>query len=261
VEQRVSSLLNRLDSIATSLTRKEHALALIGLGSVGAELSRLDEHSDLDFFVIVEPDYKEHFIEDLGWLREVAPIAFFFQNTRDGHKVLFTDGIYAEFGVFGPDELANIPAEAGRVVWQADGFDAATLKMGTPAPAAPRPVEFLLGEILTNLYVGLTRLRRGERLSAQRFIQGYAVDSLLELCALLQPGSAVLGDRFDRARRFEQRFPETASHLPEFLQGYDRSVESALAILAFLEQRFAINEAIKERILEAARAVETPRNH
>ena len=38
-----------------------------------------------------------------------------------------------------------------------------------------------LGEALTNLYVGMAREKRGEKLSAMRFIQGYAVDRLLEL--------------------------------------------------------------------------------
>jgi hypothetical protein len=249
-----SELLGRLDAIADSLARDGRALALIGLGSVGVDQNRLDAHSDLDFFVIVEPEFKQAFIEDLTWLEEVAPIAFSFQNTVDGHKVLFEDGIYAEFGVFGPDELADVPADARRVVWQAEGIDASGWKMRTPALPEPRPVDWLLGEILTNLYVGLTRLRRGERLSAERFIQGYAVDTLLELWTIVETACPADADRFDRARRFEQRFPEAANRLPDFLQGYQRSAESALAILDFLEGHFLVNAAIKRRIVEAAEA-------
>jgi hypothetical protein len=47
-------LLYRLDEIGKSLEKSGHALALIGLGSVGLELERLDQYSDLDFFVIVQ---------------------------------------------------------------------------------------------------------------------------------------------------------------------------------------------------------------
>jgi lincosamide nucleotidyltransferase B/F len=47
------SLLTRLDEIGQSLAHSGHALALIGLGSDGQELDRLDASSDLDFFVIV----------------------------------------------------------------------------------------------------------------------------------------------------------------------------------------------------------------
>jgi hypothetical protein len=41
-------LLDRLDAIGRSLEASSHALALIGLGSVGLELAQLDAHSDLD---------------------------------------------------------------------------------------------------------------------------------------------------------------------------------------------------------------------
>jgi hypothetical protein len=181
-----------------------------------------------------------------------APIAFSFRNTPDGHKVLFEDGIYAEFAVFGRGELAHIPAGAGRVVWQLEGIDPTDVTTHMPASPEPRPVEWLVGEILTNLYVGLLRLKRGEQLSAARLIQGYAVDALLELCAFAESPSPGHRDPFDRARRFEQRFPETAVHLPDFMQGYDGSVESALALLEFLEQHFAVNAAIKHRITDLA---------
>lgn len=43
-----AALLARLDEIGRSLIQSGHAIALIGLGSVGEELHRLDEYSDLD---------------------------------------------------------------------------------------------------------------------------------------------------------------------------------------------------------------------
>src|SRR5579872_3886500 len=130
-------LLSRLDGIAASLARREGALALIGLGSVGADLSRLDAYSDLDFFVIAERGHTEALINSLAWLEEVAPVAFAFQNTRDGSKVLFEDGIYAEFAVFDPDQLRSIPFDGARIVWQREGVDlsdALTRRADLPAP-------------------------------------------------------------------------------------------------------------------------------
>ena len=56
------SLLTRLDEIGHSLEKSGHALALLGLGSVGLELDRIDAYSDLDFFVIVEQGYKLTYI-------------------------------------------------------------------------------------------------------------------------------------------------------------------------------------------------------
>jgi hypothetical protein len=94
----------------------------------------------------------------------------------------------------------------------------------------------LLGEILCNLHVGLLRFRRGERLAAAREIQLYAVDRMLELAAHLEPGQAAAHDPFAPMRRFERRFPEMAVHLAAFQQGYDRTPESAAAMLDFLRR-------------------------
>ena len=242
------TLLQRLDEIGQSLAQSEGALALLGLGSVGLELARLDEHSDLDFFVIVEPGYKARFIGELDWLDRIQPVAYAFLNTVDGYKLLFADGIFCEFAVFEPDELANIPFTPGRIVWQAAGFDAAVLER--PSAARPeRSIEFLVGEAATNLYVGLGRYRRGEKLSAARFIQGYAVDRVVELAARIEAAQAGYADPFDGVRRFEQRFPRTAVHLPHFLPGYDHTPTAAQAILEFLDQHFPVNAAIKQAIL------------
>ena len=47
---KVDLLLARLNQIGDSLKLSEGGLALLALGSVGKELARLDEYSDLDFF-------------------------------------------------------------------------------------------------------------------------------------------------------------------------------------------------------------------
>ncbi len=238
-------LLSRLDAIGRSLEHSGHALALIGLGSVGIETSRLDAYSDLDFFAIVEAGYKARYIDDLGWMRTVAPVAYSFHNTPDGCKLLFADDIFCEFAVFEPAELSGIPFERGRVVWKRPQVDdRIAVPIATSEPAAYRGDEWQLGEALTNLYVGLCRLRRGEVLSASRFIQGYAVDRVLELVARLEKESPVSRDRFANERRIEQRYPGFAAQLPSFIQGYERSVESAQAILGFLEAHFAVNPAM-----------------
>lgn len=250
------NLLRRLDEIGQSLAKSEGALALLGLGSVGRELARLDEHSDLDFFVIVKPGYKTRFINELDWMGRIQPVVYAFQNTADGYKLLFADGIFCEFAIFEPDELANIPFTPGRIVWQAAGFDAAVLEKPAATPAE-RPIEFLVGEAVTNLYVGLGRYRRGEKLSAARFIQGYAVDRIVELAARIEPAQSNFADPFDGVRRFEQRFWGTAVHLPQFIPGYDHTPAAALAILEFLDQYFAVNPAMKKAILALIEKMDT----
>jgi hypothetical protein len=109
-------------------------------------------------------------------------------------------------------------------------------------------VEWSVGEALTNLYVGLGRFRRGEKLSAMHFIQHYAVDRILELAKLIEDESGTRKDAFANERRLEQRFPQIARELPDFAQGYERSCESAQAILEFLERHFEVNQAMANAI-------------
>ena len=244
-------LLTRLDGIGRSLAATGHALALIGLGSVGKELDRLDRYSDLDFFVIAQDGYKQWFLEDLTWLSNLHPIAYHFRNTADGYKLFYADGIFCEFAIFERGELSHIPFAAGRVVWKMDNVDndiASPAQIQTKPESAP--TEWLIGEALTNLYVGLGRYHRGEKLTAARFIQQYAVDRVLELAAQVEPEQAAHKDHFAFERRYEQRFPRTAELLPTFIQGYERSRESADAILGFLEQHFDINVAMA-RVIRA----------
>lgn len=241
-------LLARLDEIGRAVAATGKALAVIGLGSVGLERERLDEYSDLDFFVIVQAGHKPEFVENLSWLSVPAPLAYAFRNTADGYKALYEDGIFCEFAVFEEAELSHIPFAAGAFVWkhEAAAADLHRPKLPTPQPHTHSP-EWLLGELLTNLYVGVARYRRGEKLSAMRFVQNYAVDRLIDLLARTD---SVGRDVFSPERRLEAREPELAQHLPTFLQGYERTPESALALLAFVESRWVVNAALKQRIVE-----------
>jgi hypothetical protein len=242
---RANRLLERLDQIAAVLQADPAALALIGLGSVGLELERLDAFSDLDFFVVVEPERKTAYLAELTWLAAAHPLAYSFQNTVDGYKALFADGIFCEFAVFEPEELTNIPFAAGRVVWKRETVPT---EISIPQQALPRPTvqseAWLLGEALTNLYIGLRRYRRGEKLSARRFIQGYAFERVLELIELSLPAVTAERDPFSLERRWEQRFPQLKEWLVRFLPGYEHSPLAAQAILEFLQAHFEAPEGI-----------------
>jgi hypothetical protein len=248
-------LLERLEAIGHSVAGTGRGLALLGLGSIGAELDRLDRYSDLDFFVIVQSGSKRSFLDSLSWLENVAPLVYSFLNTPDGYKLLFADGIFAEMAVFEPGELVHIPFSGGRFVWRAPGFELPVPLSGNALPAAepPHSTEWLVNEALTNLYIGLGRYHRGEKLSAARFIQGHTVDRLLALAPHIERSQAEQPDPFDPTRRFERSFAETAVYLPQFMPGYEESPAAARAILTFLDLHFDLNPALKEAILERSR--------
>ncbi len=246
---KVHRLRQRLDELGQVLARTPDVRALLGLGSSGAELDRLDDYSDLDFFVVVAPGSKPRFLASLDWLDAVHPLAYAFRNTEDGYKALFADGVLCEFAVFERAELAVASYTAGRVIWQhPDEHEPIPAAHGIPAPTRTRSLDWLANEALTNLYVGLERDERGETLSAMRFIQHYAVDRVLEMSALIAAPTAAHRDPFAPERRYEQRFPDLARHLPDFARGYRHNRASALAILTFLEQHATIAPVMADAI-------------
>jgi hypothetical protein len=245
-------LLGRLDALAAALREDPAALGLLALGSVGADTTRIDAWSDLDFFVVVQPEAKARYIADLAWLSGVHPLVWSYRNTVDGHKALMQDGVLCEFAVFAPAELSAVPYAPGRWVWRRDALAAAGSRPCVPLPK-PHDPAWLLGEALSNLMVGLMRHARGERLAAMRMIQVFALDRVLQLAALApQPeartGSADAADPFNVDRRLEARCPELAAQLPTWAAGYSGSVSAARSLLAWLQARHTVPAAVAERV-------------
>lgn len=250
-----AQLLARLEALGRAVRDTGHALALLGLGSAGMERTRMDAYSDLDFYVIARPGTKERFIHQLDWL-EVAPLGYAFQNSPVGWKILYQDGVFIEYAIFEPDEMPRVQFAEGQLVWHAPDFD---LSLAVPHPPARDPrledaIPWKVGEILTNLYVGLLRYHRGEKLSASRFVQSYAIDRLLELAPHLESVQPAHTDPFQPERRFERRYPSLAAHLPDFVPGYAHTPAAARAILAFLKAHFALEPFIEQAILRLCEA-------
>ena len=242
-------LLARLADLAAELERRGDARALLGLGSVGVDLERLDEHSDLDFFVIVDDDALPRYLGSVDWLEAVHPLAFSFANTVDGRKALWADGLFAEYAVFTLDALAGIPYSPGRVVWRRDDTPDSIAYPQQPLPVPGRSsLEWLVGEALTNLYVGLHRYRRGERLSGMRLVQVFAVDRILEIAGVLGLATAPQQDVFAVERSAERRLASDAVPIADLAQGYDRTPESALAALAWLEAHVAVDPSVAREV-------------
>lgn len=244
-----AALLQRLEAVAAAIAATGDGLALLALGSA-ADTARMDRWSDLDFFAVVRPGTKAAFIDDLGWLAAPCPLAWTHRNTADGWKALYTDGIFAEFAVFEPAELATIPFAPGRIVWSAAGFDAALcVPAARHAPQRPDPT-WLRDEALSNLLIGIGRWRRGERLAGFRMVQVHALDNILRMLEAEAPDPHA--DPFAPDRRFEARRPDLAPRIADWAPGVDGTPDAALALLAFLESRGPIPPAMAAAIRRAA---------
>lgn len=252
-------LLQRLDEIGQTLEKKGGALMLLGLGSVGVETGRLDEYSDLDFFVIVKPGQAPRFIDQLDWLEDTYPLDYAFKNSDLGCKILFKDGIYGEYAIFEEAEMETAGYSEGRIVWKDASFnnvDITKPKVSLPDPKS-KPMNYAINEALTNLYVGLGRYARGEKLSGTRFIEGYAVDNIIAIMHQVRPEVDYYPDCFGNDRRFEKRYPNTEEMLGNMIQGYNKAPQSAIYILNYLEEIFPVNKRMCAEIRALAEKLQT----
>jgi hypothetical protein len=253
--ERLMAFLDRLGEV---LAARGDAVALLGLGSVGRDLHRLDEHSDADFFVVVDDAAaRQRYLDDLDWLEAAHPIVWSFENSPVGRKALLEGGLFAEYAVFSLSDMTTAGYPPGRVHWHR--ADAPT---GLETPTAPLPgaplLEEQVGEAITNLYVGLHRDLRGERLTATRFIQGYAVDRWVTILGLLGLGRGPQQDVFVVDRGVERRFGPDLLPLTDLVPGYERNAHAARTLLGLLDRHVELDPAMLaavSEVLERAEAV------
>src|SRR6476661_9096506 len=132
VPERLLAFLDRLGAV---LADRGDAVALLGLGSVGRDLHRLDEHSDADFFVVVDDTAtRDRYIADIDWLEAAQPVVWSFENSDLGRKALLEGDLFAEYAVFAVGDLATAGYPPGRVHWSR-----ADAPAGLEVPTAPLP--------------------------------------------------------------------------------------------------------------------------
>ena len=241
-------LQHRLSQISEGLKDVDGVFGIIGLGSIGSDKNRLDQYSDLDFFVVVSPDIQEQMIESTNWLTSVGELDFVFKNSDHGCKALYHDGVYVEYAVFTLEQYRNWKIPGGRVLWAKDCDELFVITdAGQLMQKLLKPENFYINEALSNLYVGLLRLHRGEKLSATRFIQTFAIDNILEL-ASRRCNDKVRRDFFVLDRRIESRISEIEDFLKICVTGYTSNALAAKTILDWLNRNYLCNQAMVRRI-------------
>lgn len=243
--------LNGMNKLAQRIANYDDCLCLLGLGSM-SETFRMDEYSDMDFFLIVKNGSKSYFMNDLEWLA-FDEIVFSFQNSNDGYKALFKDGNFAEFAIFTEDEILEATFTLGKVYYARPGFD---LDKITPRKIRERKlnVEYNVCEALANIYIGLNRLKRGEIASATTFIQSYAFNLIIDLFSVVFTPTNQNTDYFVAERRIEERYKEHKNFISNMRKGYEFNKESAEIMLNFLIQYFEPNIYMVNKIKKLLQA-------
>ena len=219
IEQTISDLVE-------VCRNNQHVLCLIGLGSV-AQPDRLDDYSDIDFFLIVKDGQAKTMIEENLWLRSLQPV-YAFRNTVDGYKILLKNEVFLEFAIFELGKLKDIPYRDGVILYQLPSFPLKDIDLKTGF----RPhvdASYAFEECLTNLHIGLLRLQRGERLAAQSMIQRYAFDHWFSLSMARVNHHAL--DPFNNTRRFEVMQPDRIYIIKGLQEGYEHVLKTAILIL------------------------------
>ena len=229
-----------LEVLALAAQNAPGAIALIGAGSAGAEISRMDQYSDIDFFLVVEEGVSSRFIDDNSWFGRELPIVFSFRDTEHGNKVLLENGVFLEFAIFTEAELAQNGIPGLRTIWCASEFSLPDLSAKQPST---RELSYYVDQALSNLLVGALRLRRGERLAALAMVERYALTNLLT--AFRVKNNLKTEDPFNIERRAEEAL---GVDLAELVQGYEKVEHSLQNLLIFAERNFEVNGAIARSI-------------
>ena len=225
-----------LETLSLAAQKSPHAIALVGAGSAGAESSRMDEYSDIDFFLIVEDGFSANFINDNSWFGSLLPISFAFRDTEHGNKALLENGVFLEFAIFSEAELALFGIPGLRTIWSKSGF---TLPDYPANKISERELSYYVNQALSNLLVGALRLKRGERLAALVMIERHALTNLL--IAYRSKNNLKIEDPFVIERRAEQALGVDFAPL---IQGYENLEGSLAEILNFAENNFEVNAEI-----------------
>jgi len=212
-----------------------------------SETDRMDEFSDMDFFLIVDEGAKREFIESLDWLA-VEPIVFSYRNTVDGHKALLANGVFAEFAVFEPRELRNIGFTKGNIIYMKEGFDLGVTKPRKIPEQGAFDDEYLVNEALTDIYIGVLRQLRGETAAAFMSIQVYAARNIMKLFGSVYEAKHHKDDPYAVDRRIETKFTETETMIAGLCPGYRHNLAAARFALAFIKEHFEFNQALVAQI-------------
>lgn len=245
------------EQLKSNLEKDERVTGLVFLGSA-ADLSRVDEWSDHDFFLFVNHGAGEDFRQNLSWLPSQENILLSPRETEHGLKVVYKNGHLLEFAVF-DDGLELFGVNAFEVVLDRGGIQERIEKAALRSESKPKDFGSEFEIFLAQILIGVGRARRGEFLSAGQFIRNFAPAKAMGLvnqfCAP-KPGSESTLDNQNPSRRFEARYPEIARELEAAAQ-LDLE-KSGRALLEIVSRALAgeLNTKIQASILAIKKRLE-----
>lgn len=210
------------DQLVSALRDDRRVLGLVALGSMAATVREPDEWSDHDFWVVTKDGEADDLRSDTGWLPRPDDIVVTFAETTHGRSVIYADGHLVEYAVFEDHELEIARANLHRVLIDRCDLDRRMRDMAgltlTERTAVDPTGSNRLGSFLAQITIGVTRQARGELLSANHLVRGWAANTLTSLLAsFVEPEREAQLDNLDSTRRFEQGFPTLGGEIDRAL--------------------------------------------
>jgi predicted nucleotidyltransferase len=224
---------------------------LLGVAAGGSYVTgTIDEHSDLDLVVVVEPSAhaevmagREAIAAGLGSLL----VAFTGEHVAEPRLLICLYGpplLHVDLKFVRPDELA-VRVEEPVVLWERDRRVSAALAGGTAVFPTPRP-QWIEDRFWVWVHYVATKLGRGElfeAVDALGFIRGLALGPMI----LAHRGARPTG-----VRKIESAVPEIVGPLAATIAAYDvRACRDALAAAVALYRSLRAERADPTLVVRA----------
>ena len=239
-----------LNELISTLEADPLVFGLVALGST-ADAAYRDRWSDHDFWIITTPGAQSRYLDTLSWLPRADDILITVSHGPSRRTVLYGNRHKVEYAVFDPEEAVHGKIERFQVLIDRQGVGslAESIRLQTHqehAAALARPD--LLENLCVLLWTAYERWERGERLSAQRYIQ-FSLDTFLDLL-VAHDGlhKSHTADVLDTRRRLEQIEPELGRELGRIGLLVPAEAGVALIDLAHKELRARAPEAAWEKV-------------
>ncbi|TDT68021.1 hypothetical protein EV215_1741 [Hypnocyclicus thermotrophus] len=240
-------LAKRLDEIKNNLKKYSECEAIIWMNSTGLELEEFNKYTGIDFIIFVKENENE-FLKNISWLDCESKVIYAFKNRKNGYKVMYEDKIYLEFIIFNLDEIEEMILPEGRIIYIKNKFDINKFQIERLENNNIN-IDWEIGELITYIYLGLAKYNKGDKIPAFSFIQIYAVNRLLELAIILEENHL----SYNIIEKENIKFQGISSNVNKFMQGYNKSKESALELIYYINKNFELNSFMTEKLIELAK--------
>jgi hypothetical protein len=222
--------------LCQNLRPKDDIIALLALGSMAEKDHDPDLWSDHDFSIIIKKGSEEKYINNLFWLPDEYQVVFTYKESDNSRKVIFENMHLIEYAVFELENLKNLKINSYRLLF--DKFNITDyieeiVNSTSNSSNLLEDNEGLIGNLLTDIFIGVGRYKRGEKISAHYFIKEKALRQLLLLIEKNIESSELNNlDNLDPFRRFEYNYPELSLEINQIIKA--ELLSAVEKILVFL---------------------------